>query len=314
MRKTITTGLCLMLWLMAAWPARAQQRYQASVSGPLYEQLLHADSLLFHIALGSCDSQALQALFTKDFVFYHDNGLENPTMAQPLADFITSAARLCKQQQAGTRLRRQIVPGSLQAFTVNSQEAMQTGVQQFYLSQPGQPEKQVEVSRFSRTWKKEGNTWKLARELDYDVNTHFAEAAAEQRYQPAPYVPDNKALYDTIVNLDSTFFNAYNTCNMDKMTDMMVNNLEFYHDRGGLTTSRAEVLAATQKNICGKVKRELIKGSIEVYPINGYGAVEIGYHRFHNLAEGATSHGSKFIILWQRNNNHWQMCRVISLH
>jgi hypothetical protein len=59
-------------------------------------------------------------------------------------------------------------------------------------------------------------------------------------------------------------------------------SLEFYHDKGGLTTSKQEILDATKQNICGKVTRELVKGSVEVYSIKDYGAVEIGLHKFHN--------------------------------
>jgi hypothetical protein len=51
-----------------------------------------------------------------------------------------------------------------------------------------------------------------------------------------------------------------------------------------------------RKNICGKVTRELVKGSIEVYPIKDYGAVEIGLHKFHNNQnETPSKETSKFI-------------------
>jgi hypothetical protein len=38
-----------------------------------------------------------------------------------------------------------------------------------------------------------------------------------------------------------------------------------------LTTSKQEILDATKQNICGKVTRELVKGSVEVYSIKDYG-------------------------------------------
>ena len=83
------------------------------------------------------------------------------------------------------------------------------------------------------------------------------------------YKPDNQKLYDTIVKLDHIFFEAYNTCNLnlDKYGSFFSENIEFYHDRGGLMTSKQDLISATQKNICGKVTRELVKRSIEVYPI-----------------------------------------------
>lgn len=133
-------------------------------------------------------------------------------------------------------------------------------------------------------------------------------------YRPEPYVPDDKKLYDEIVKMDSIFFTAYNNCDLEIQRSLLSDTLEFYHDKGGLSTSKKEVMEAFQRNICGKVKRELMPGSVEVYPINNYGAVEIGYHRFHNLVEKSISRPGKFISIWQRKGSSWQMSRIISLH
>jgi len=122
-------------------------------------------------------------------------------------------------------------------------------------------------------------------------------------------------LYQTVVKLDSAFFGAYNTCNMEKQADFYSDSIEFYHDKGGLTTSKQEILDATRKNICGKVTRELVKGSIEVSPVPGYGAVEIGMHMFHNNQEkGQIPHPSRFVIIWRNREGKWTITRVISLH
>lgn len=133
-------------------------------------------------------------------------------------------------------------------------------------------------------------------------------------YRPEPYVPDDKKLYDEIVRMDSIFFTAYNNCDLETQRSFLSDTLEFYHDKGGLSTSKKEVMDAIAKNICGKVKRELVQGSVEVYPINNYGAVEIGYHRFHNLVEKSISRPGKFVSIWQRKGDSWQMTRIISLH
>jgi len=129
------------------------------------------------------------------------------------------------------------------------------------------------------------------------------------------FIPDDQELYDTIVSMDQVFFDAYNNCDLKKQSSIYADNIEFYHDKGGLMTSKQDILAATEKNICGKVTRELVKGSIEIYPIKDYGAVEIGFHKFHNNQEpDAPSNPSKFIIIWQNTNNNWQIAKVISLH
>ncbi len=124
----------------------------------------------------------------------------------------------------------------------------------------------------------------------------------------------NPELYKTISKLDSLYFSAYNTSNLKLLNDLTAENLEFYHDKGGLSASKKEVVESIQKNIFGKVKRVLKKGSMEVYEIHGFGAVEIGYHSFQNSVEQTQSEPSKFIIIWRLKDEQWQMTRVISLH
>ncbi len=134
--------------------------------------------------------------------------------------------------------------------------------------------------------------------------------------QSNKYIPDDQELYNTIVYQDSVFFAAYNTCDLEKQAAMLSDSIEFYHDQGGLMTSKQDILDATKQNICGKVTRELVKGSIEVYPIKDYGAVEIGLHKFHNNTEppGTPSKVGKFIIIWQNKYDEWKITRVISIH
>jgi len=132
------------------------------------------------------------------------------------------------------------------------------------------------------------------------------------------YTPDDQQLYDTIVYQDSVFFQAYNTCNLnlEKYAAFYADNVEFYHDKGGLSSSKQDIVDGTKKNVCGKVTRELIKGSIEVYPIKGFGAIEMGLHRFHNNTEkeDTPARAGKFVIIWQHINNEWKITRVVSLH
>ena len=122
-------------------------------------------------------------------------------------------------------------------------------------------------------------------------------------------------LYKKIFQMDSIFFKAYNECDIKTQQAIYSDSIEFYHDKGGLSTSKTNILEATKKNICGKVTRELVKGSIEVSPIPGYGAVELGSHMFHNNQEpGQVPKPSKFVIIWRNQNNKWTITRVISLH
>jgi len=125
----------------------------------------------------------------------------------------------------------------------------------------------------------------------------------------------SKTLYQTVYELDSIFFTAYNTCDLKKQAEFYSDSIEFYHDQGGLIRSKQIILEATERNICGKVTRELVKGSIEVSPVPNYGAIEIGMHMFHNNQEkGQVPHPSRFVVIWRNRGDKWTIERVISLH
>jgi hypothetical protein len=121
-------------------------------------------------------------------------------------------------------------------------------------------------------------------------------------------------LTKAVTELDKELFDAYNTCNIDKLGTLVTDGLEFYHDKTGLTVGKQPFLDSIKKNICGKVTRQLVPGTLEVYPLNGYGAVEIGVHRFYH--PGTQDHGvvgeAKFVTLWQYKDGTWKITRAIS--
>lgn len=139
--------------------------------------------------------------------------------------------------------------------------------------------------------------------------------ASAQSQDAYTYKITDQKLYNTIVHMDSVYFNAYNTCDMATQAAVYSDSIEFYHDKAGLMTSKKDLLKALKDNICGKVTRVLVPGSIEVYPIGNWGAVEIGLHRFINHVESETpSKPDKFIVIWQHKNDKWQITKVVSLH
>jgi hypothetical protein len=125
-------------------------------------------------------------------------------------------------------------------------------------------------------------------------------------------VPAPNSLFQTIQSLDAKLFDAYNHCDLEKFGSLLADDLEFYHDKGGLSVGRQAAVEGVKNNICGKVTRELVPGTLEVYPIANYGAVEIGVHRFHHPQETANVGEAKFIHLWQNKNGVWKITRVIS--
>ena len=127
-------------------------------------------------------------------------------------------------------------------------------------------------------------------------------------------IKSDAELTRAISALDTQLFDAYNNCDIDKLGSLVTDDLEFYHDKTGLAVGKQPFLVAIKNNICGKVRRELVKGSLEVYPLKGYGAVEIGVHRFYH--PGTQDHDvvgeAKFVQLWQYKDGAWKVSRVIS--
>lgn len=126
-------------------------------------------------------------------------------------------------------------------------------------------------------------------------------------------VPQDE-LSRTLSSLDSAVFDAYNRCELEKFSAYFAEDVEFYHDKTGLMTGKQNLVEALKKNICGKVRRELVPGTMEVYPMEGYGAVQMGVHRFHHPGadDKAPVGEAKFIHLWQKKDGVWKITRVIS--
>lgn len=127
---------------------------------------------------------------------------------------------------------------------------------------------------------------------------------------------ENANLKDTIARMDSIFFKAFNNCDTLTSKEMFTTDLEFYHDHGGLTGYEQNM--ASIRNRCSQdyhVRRELVQGSLEVYPIKNFGAIQIGSHRFYYTPKGGKEKldGTfRFVHVWKNENGRWKIARVIS--
>jgi len=134
--------------------------------------------------------------------------------------------------------------------------------------------------------------------------------------QPPQSAAAHDELFRTIAALDGELFDAYNRCDLEKFASLLTEDLEFYHDQTGLSRGRQATVDAVKANICGKVHRDLVPGSLEVYPLKNYGAVEMGSHRFCDPKKtekcGEDSGIAKFVMLWQNKDGAWKITRVIS--
>lgn len=111
---------------------------------------------------------------------------------------------------------------------------------------------------------------------------------------------------------DALLFGAYNRCDADAFREFFLpDDLEFYHDKSGLETSLDGLVEALEKNICGKIRREVVAETLETHPLPGYGAVQAGVHRFVHLDSDEVGE-AKFLHIWKRVEGAWKVTRVVS--
>ncbi|MET0519961.1 MAG: nuclear transport factor 2 family protein [Burkholderiaceae bacterium] len=115
-----------------------------------------------------------------------------------------------------------------------------------------------------------------------------------------------------VTELDRQHFDAFNNCDLKTLASLYAPGAEFYHDLSGRVLSGEQLVAAVQKNICGKVQRRLIPGSLEVFPMAGFGAIARGRHCFYELGASNCIQQGQFFMLWKFDGARWQLTRVLS--
>lgn len=154
----------------------------------------------------------------------------------------------------------------------------------------------------------------------YFLSSLFSMAAAIAFGQ----INRSSELYRTLRQKDSLLFNAgFNTCNIGELESLVSDNFEFYHDKSGITPSKADFIASIQNGLCKlsyKPRRELVEESLEVFPLTDkdgklYGAIQTGRHNFYakekDKPEYLTS-TAVFTHLWLLENGQWKLKRVLS--
>src|SRR6202140_133215 len=142
----------------------------------------------------------------------------------------------------------------------------------------------------------------------------FPRNTPAQNVLPLDKIQNQQDLDRAITALDAALFGAYNKCDLVKFASFIDDSVEFYHDQGGGTLGQAPLTASVKKNSRGRVTRELVPGSLPIYYMEGYGALEVGHHRFHYPGHedtGGVGEG-KFVHLWQYKDGAWKVTRVMS--
>lgn len=116
--------------------------------------------------------------------------------------------------------------------------------------------------------------------------------------------------------MDSLLFNAsFVSCDAELANSMFTEDVEFYHDQTGFQSSeqtRENTRRLTES--CPRergITRTLAEGSLQVYPIQGYGAIQTGTQRFEERG-ASTSTVAQFVHLWKKQDGEWKLARVMS--
>jgi ketosteroid isomerase-like protein len=136
--------------------------------------------------------------------------------------------------------------------------------------------------------------------------------------QKVPSLDEIKSQADldkAITALDAALFEAYNHCDLKTFDSLLSDDVEFYHDQGGVTLGREKLTESIKNNICtGDTQRVLVPGTLKIYYMKGYGAIEMGVHRFlHPKTEAVNGTGeASFVQLWRYRDGAWKLTRVLS--
>jgi len=131
-------------------------------------------------------------------------------------------------------------------------------------------------------------------------------------------------MFDEIAEQDRNLFDlVFVRCDADALARMLTDDFEFYHDKFGQIASSPQQFVENVRSGCEaqakgadiRARRELIPGTMAVYPMHNYGAIQTGSHRFFGLEPGKPDklrESGRFFHLWKKVDGTWKLSRVFS--
>ena len=152
----------------------------------------------------------------------------------------------------------------------------------------------------------------------------LSPAAAPSPPPSSPELPAPPVLEQAIAARDAKLFGVmFDQCDPAVLADLVTGDMEFYHDKGGrmlhdgFLADYTKTCAAKRAPDAWRSRRELVAGTMKVYAIPGFGAVEEGGHVFYERkGEGPERLAGKarFSILWKLEpDGQWRMARAFSI-
>src|SRR5262249_55494857 len=85
-----------------------------------------------------------------------------------------------------------------------------------------------------------------------------AQAGWESKVATLEDIRNQADLDRAITALDTQLFDAYNHCELNKFDRLLADDVEFYHDQGGVTLGHEKLTESIKNNICtGDTQRVL---------------------------------------------------------
>lgn len=148
--------------------------------------------------------------------------------------------------------------------------------------------------------------------------------AAALLQTPPAEIPQGPALIEAVTASDAAFFALFfEGCDPDRLATMVTDDFEFFDDRGGLMTTTGAAFVEQYRTRCEarrapdgwRTRRELVPGTLHIYRMNAYGAVETGEHLFyeaHGDGPLALAGRARFSQIWKLEDGRWKLARVFS--
>lgn len=127
-----------------------------------------------------------------------------------------------------------------------------------------------------------------------------------------------------ILQKDSLFWHAYNSYDIPAMAAFFSKDVEFYHDKGGITLGLTNLVNSFKKSLIDnadrfRLRREAVDSSVKIFPLRNagiiYGAVCSGQQLFYVREKGKPERAdgiTRFFHVWLLDGEDWKMARIIS--
>ena len=145
---------------------------------------------------------------------------------------------------------------------------------------------------------------------------------ALNRVTPNPAPTATKELFDELAEKDRMLYDAvFNTCDLQALRSLVTDDFEMFHDKSGLVAKSGKRFVQNIRDLCDRRKwgydyparRELVEGTLEVFPLDLYGAIQVGVHRFYREGGSQPVEVSRFTHIWKKETDGtWRLARALS--